>query len=129
MMSHTFHEFTSFSTSFQWTLQEDRVGHLVSMRTMQTAVGVFGGDGFTDMSDVLPLMVANAGNSNRAAISSSETGRRFMSVSSKTCHCLTMPTSSAGPCAIDDTYLLSVKLFRFMSVKLFRFLLVVLFSS
>ncbi|KAG5394025.1 hypothetical protein IGI04_023988 [Brassica rapa subsp. trilocularis] len=41
------------------------------MRTMQTAVGVFGGDGYTDMSDVLPLMVANAGNSNRAAISSS----------------------------------------------------------
>lgn len=39
-------------------------------RTMQTAVGVFGGEGYTDMSDVLPLMVANAGNSNRAAISS-----------------------------------------------------------
>lgn len=37
---------------------------------MQTAVGVFGGDGYTDRMDVLPLMVANAGNSNRAAISS-----------------------------------------------------------
>jgi broad specificity phosphatase PhoE len=40
------------------------------MRTLQTAVGVFGGEGYTDMSDVLPLMVANAGNSSRAAISS-----------------------------------------------------------
>lgn len=40
------------------------------MRTMQTAVGVFGGDGYTDRMDVLPLMVANAGKSNRAAISS-----------------------------------------------------------
>ncbi|KAK7400405.1 hypothetical protein VNO78_11611 [Psophocarpus tetragonolobus] len=40
------------------------------MRTLQTAVGVFGGEGYTDKSDVLPLMVANAGNSNRAAISS-----------------------------------------------------------
>lgn len=39
-------------------------------RTLQTAVGVFGGEGYTDMSDVLPLMVANAGNSSRAAISS-----------------------------------------------------------
>ncbi|RDY06684.1 Phosphoglycerate mutase-like protein 1 [Mucuna pruriens] len=40
------------------------------MRTLQTAVGVFGGEGYTDKTDVLPLMVANAGNSNRAAISS-----------------------------------------------------------
>ncbi|XP_061358423.1 phosphoglycerate mutase-like protein 1 [Gastrolobium bilobum] len=40
------------------------------MRTLQTAVGVFGGEGYTDKSDVLPLMVANAGNSSRAAISS-----------------------------------------------------------
>ncbi|KAL9244773.1 hypothetical protein vseg_018501 [Gypsophila vaccaria] len=39
-------------------------------RTMQTAVGVFGGDGYTDRMDVLPLMVANAGNSDRSAISS-----------------------------------------------------------
>ncbi|KAA8545695.1 hypothetical protein F0562_020854 [Nyssa sinensis] len=40
------------------------------LRTMQTAVGVFGGDGYTDRMDVLPLMVANAGNSDRSAISS-----------------------------------------------------------
>ncbi|KAG4401008.1 hypothetical protein AAZX31_07G169700 [Glycine max] len=40
------------------------------MRTLQTAVGVFGGEGYTDKTDVLPLMVANAGNSYRAAISS-----------------------------------------------------------
>lgn len=37
---------------------------------MQTAVGVFGGEGYTDRMDVLPLMVANAGNSDRSAISS-----------------------------------------------------------
>ncbi|KAK6136438.1 hypothetical protein DH2020_029794 [Rehmannia glutinosa] len=40
------------------------------LRTMQTAVGVFGGEGYTDRMDILPLMVANAGNSGRAAISS-----------------------------------------------------------
>ncbi|KAL5162690.1 Phosphoglycerate mutase-like protein 1 [Glycine soja] len=40
------------------------------MRTLQTAVGVFGGEAYTDKTDVLPLMVANAGNSYRAAISS-----------------------------------------------------------
>ncbi|CAK9144953.1 unnamed protein product [Ilex paraguariensis] len=40
------------------------------LRTMQTAVGVFGGDGYTDRMDIVPLMVANAGNSDRAAISS-----------------------------------------------------------
>ncbi|KAJ1396561.1 hypothetical protein SESBI_32485 [Sesbania bispinosa] len=39
-------------------------------RTLQTAVGVFGGGGYTDRTDLLPLMVANAGNSSRAAISS-----------------------------------------------------------
>lgn len=39
-------------------------------RTMQTAVGVFGGEGYKEMTDILPLMVANAGNSNRPAISS-----------------------------------------------------------
>lgn len=37
---------------------------------MQTAVGVFGGGGYTDRMDILPLMVANAGNSDRGAISS-----------------------------------------------------------
>nr|GMC81252.1 phosphoglycerate mutase-like protein 1 isoform X1 [Ipomoea batatas] len=40
------------------------------LRTMQTAVGVFGGGGYTDRMDILPLMVANAGNSDRGAISS-----------------------------------------------------------
>ncbi|KAG2703988.1 hypothetical protein I3760_06G162400 [Carya illinoinensis] len=40
------------------------------LRTLQTSVGVFGGEGYTDSMDVLPLMVANAGNSGRAAISS-----------------------------------------------------------
>ncbi|XP_057495989.1 phosphoglycerate mutase-like protein 1 [Actinidia eriantha] len=39
-------------------------------RTMQTAVGVFGGEGYTDRMDAVPLMVANAGNSDRPAISS-----------------------------------------------------------
>ncbi|KAK6945879.1 Histidine phosphatase superfamily, clade-1 [Dillenia turbinata] len=41
------------------------------MRTLQTAVGVFGGDEYSDGVNSLPLMVANAGNSNRSAISSS----------------------------------------------------------
>ncbi|XVE49414.1 hypothetical protein DITRI_Ditri01bG0080800 [Diplodiscus trichospermus] len=40
------------------------------LRTLQTAVGVFGGEGYTDRMDIVPLMVANAGNSGRAAISS-----------------------------------------------------------
>ncbi|KAL5151347.1 Phosphoglycerate mutase-like protein 1 [Glycine soja] len=40
------------------------------LRTLQTAVGVFGGESYTDITDVLPLMVENAGNSSRAAISS-----------------------------------------------------------
>ncbi|KAL3538740.1 hypothetical protein ACH5RR_002106 [Cinchona calisaya] len=40
------------------------------LRTMQTAVGVFGGDSYSDRMDVLPLMVSNAGNSEHAAISS-----------------------------------------------------------
>ncbi|KAL4024290.1 hypothetical protein IC575_018075 [Cucumis melo] len=40
------------------------------LRTLQTAVGVFGGEGYTPGMDVLPLMIANAGNSARAAISS-----------------------------------------------------------
>lgn len=37
---------------------------------MQTAVGVFGGEAYSDRTDILPLMVANAGNSDRSAISS-----------------------------------------------------------
>jgi len=37
---------------------------------MQTAVGAFGGDNFMDGVDVPPLMVENAGNSGRSAISS-----------------------------------------------------------
>ncbi|XP_022149301.1 phosphoglycerate mutase-like protein 1 isoform X2 [Momordica charantia] len=40
------------------------------LRTLQTTVGVFGGEGYTAGMDVLPLMIANAGNSARAAISS-----------------------------------------------------------
>ncbi|PON75887.1 Histidine phosphatase [Parasponia andersonii] len=40
------------------------------LRTLQTAVGVFGGEGYTDRLDVVPLMVANAADSGRAAISS-----------------------------------------------------------
>ncbi|KAJ8453403.1 hypothetical protein Cgig2_008287 [Carnegiea gigantea] len=39
-------------------------------RTMQTAVGAFGGDDYTDGIDVAPLMVADAANSGRPAISS-----------------------------------------------------------
>ncbi|GKV33522.1 hypothetical protein SLEP1_g42026 [Rubroshorea leprosula] len=40
------------------------------LRTMQTAVGVFGGEGYAEGIDAPPLMVANAGNSDRSAISS-----------------------------------------------------------
>jgi len=42
----------------------------VACRTLQTAVGVFGGEGYTDGMNALPLMVANVGNSGREAISS-----------------------------------------------------------
>jgi hypothetical protein len=37
---------------------------------MQTAVGVFGGEIYTDGASAPPLMVENAGNSGRTAISS-----------------------------------------------------------
>lgn len=37
---------------------------------MQTAVGVFGGGAYSDGISVPPLMVANAGNSDRSAIAS-----------------------------------------------------------
>ncbi|XP_056173154.1 phosphoglycerate mutase-like protein 1 [Syzygium oleosum] len=40
------------------------------LRAMQTAVGVFGGEGDTDGIVAPPLMVANAGNSDHPAISS-----------------------------------------------------------
>ncbi|KAF7847786.1 hypothetical protein BT93_L2577 [Corymbia citriodora subsp. variegata] len=40
------------------------------LRTMQTAVGVFGGEDYTDGIGAPPLMVANAGNSDHPAISS-----------------------------------------------------------
>ncbi|RWR74071.1 phosphoglycerate mutase-like protein 1 isoform X1 [Cinnamomum micranthum f. kanehirae] len=40
------------------------------LRTIQTAVGVFGGEDYVDGVDVPPLMVANAGNSEHPAISS-----------------------------------------------------------
>lgn len=39
-------------------------------RTMQTAVGVFGGGDYVNGVDALPLMVANAGKSEHPAISS-----------------------------------------------------------
>ncbi|CAE5986136.1 unnamed protein product [Arabidopsis arenosa] len=40
------------------------------LRTIQTAVGAFGGEEDTNGGDATPLMVANAGNSDRPAISS-----------------------------------------------------------
>lgn len=40
------------------------------LRTMQTAVGVFGGEEYIDGIDTPPLMVENAGSSSRKAISS-----------------------------------------------------------
>ncbi|XP_058069521.1 phosphoglycerate mutase-like protein 1 isoform X2 [Magnolia sinica] len=40
------------------------------LRTMQTAVGVFGGESYVDGVDAPPLMIANAGNSDHPAISS-----------------------------------------------------------
>lgn len=40
------------------------------LRTMQTAVGVFGGGTHADEANVPPLMAENAGNSDRSAISS-----------------------------------------------------------
>lgn len=39
-------------------------------RTMQTAVGAFGGEGYRDGIDIPPLMVENAGESHHPAISS-----------------------------------------------------------
>jgi len=43
---------------------------LESDRTMQTAVGVFGGEKYTDGVNSPPLMVENAGHSGRLAVSS-----------------------------------------------------------
>ncbi|XP_026441495.1 phosphoglycerate mutase-like protein 1 isoform X2 [Papaver somniferum] len=43
------------------------------LRTLQTAVGSFGPEGYADGTDVTPLMVANAGNSNCSAISNLNT--------------------------------------------------------
>uniref|UniRef100_A0A453ACB8 Phosphoglycerate mutase-like protein n=1 Tax=Aegilops tauschii subsp. strangulata TaxID=200361 RepID=A0A453ACB8_AEGTS len=40
------------------------------LRTMQTAVGVFGGGNYTDGASASPLMVEGAGNSGRQPISS-----------------------------------------------------------
>ncbi|KFK40904.1 hypothetical protein AALP_AA2G058400 [Arabis alpina] len=40
------------------------------LRTLQTAVGTFGGEGYRDGVDTPPLMMAGAGNSDRPAISS-----------------------------------------------------------
>ncbi|KAG5543755.1 hypothetical protein RHGRI_016494 [Rhododendron griersonianum] len=44
--------------------------HWLHCRTMQTAVGVFGGEAYVDGIDAPPLMVANAGKSSHPAISS-----------------------------------------------------------
>ncbi|XP_022936704.1 phosphoglycerate mutase-like protein 1 isoform X3 [Cucurbita moschata] len=41
-----------------------------AIRTIQTAVGAFGGEGYSDGINVPPLMVSNAGDCNRPAISS-----------------------------------------------------------
>jgi len=43
---------------------------IVACRTIQTAVGAFGGEGYSDGINVPPLMVSNAGDCNRPAISS-----------------------------------------------------------
>lgn len=51
-------------------LNELRHISLVSDRTMQTAVGVFGGEKYTDGVNAPPLMVENAGHSGRPAVSS-----------------------------------------------------------
>uniref|UniRef100_A0A6N2LUJ9 Phosphoglycerate mutase-like protein n=1 Tax=Salix viminalis TaxID=40686 RepID=A0A6N2LUJ9_SALVM len=40
------------------------------LRTLQTAVGVFGGESYMNGMNALPLMAANVGNSGRASISS-----------------------------------------------------------
>lgn len=44
--------------------------HWLHCRTMQTAVGVFGGEAYVDGIDAPPLMVANTGKSSHPAISS-----------------------------------------------------------
>ncbi|TVU06824.1 hypothetical protein EJB05_46859, partial [Eragrostis curvula] len=43
-----------------------------TIRTMQTAVGVFGGDNYTHGASASPLMVENAGHSGRPAIENDE---------------------------------------------------------
>ncbi|KAF3447450.1 hypothetical protein FNV43_RR12636 [Rhamnella rubrinervis] len=47
-----------------------RMDKVAAGLTMQTAVGVFGGEAYTDGIEVPPLMVANAGKSDHSAISS-----------------------------------------------------------
>lgn len=56
-------EIESRTCEYSLTLQVD-------YRTMQTAVGVFGGGGVEDGINVAPLMTENAGKSGRPAISS-----------------------------------------------------------
>lgn len=53
-----------------WFGWNDLYGSICGFRTLQTAVGVFGGEGYTSRMDMLPLMVANAANSSYAAFSS-----------------------------------------------------------
>ncbi|KAG0449927.1 hypothetical protein HPP92_027034 [Vanilla planifolia] len=80
--------FDAHLTSLGWNQVDNLRRHVISsglakkidlvitsplLRTMQTAVGVFGGDGFVDEAKGLPLMIENAGNCGRPAISSVET--------------------------------------------------------
>lgn len=48
----------------------NQISVMVARRTMETAVGTFGGEGYSDGINVPPLMIANAGDCNRPAISS-----------------------------------------------------------
>ncbi|XP_022008664.1 phosphoglycerate mutase-like protein isoform X2 [Helianthus annuus] len=62
---------TTCSLRSQLTTSAARAPHLVRCtRTMQTAVGAFGGEATAVGIDVPPLMAENMGNSNRPAISS-----------------------------------------------------------
>lgn len=58
--------------SYKW-LKYCNIGsgyHWLHCRTLQTAVGVFGGEAYVDGIDAPPLMVANTGKSSHPAISS-----------------------------------------------------------
>ena len=61
-------ESTCLNCQNSWAISHDQLW--LHYRTMQTAVGVFGGEAYTDGVSVPPLMVANTGNSDHPAISS-----------------------------------------------------------